>query len=528
MSDRTKKVLEELYALDPTLKDHEPALLAVLERLAATKPDVRIDQVFLAKLRTALLATPAAADLSQPSKNIITNLFDTMSKTPFILGGLAMTAILVAVIVTLPGQAPSQQGGSSQFAMAGIVDAAPGAFGDLSSIGQQGASPEAATAVPAPEAPNAAIEPAVLGTAAAISARPMGVRDPGISEMSIDSKMMVRPWSAETYTLAYDASQGPYVIAEQPVYRRSMDTKTMSQFASTFTGRSNGILNLAKLSDLRIESVSLFEDREDGYSMQLNLSDGSAYLGLDWRHQQYDPSLDEPLRPSDMPSDESLIAAANEFMDRFAINRSAYGEPFVEKTWQRYVIMAAADQDSPIAPSTLNVVYPLLIDGTEVTEFGGEESGPRVSIRARDLKVMNLYGLSTLRFERSPYELETDIARITAFAEKGGLRGAIYQPMTYDDQGNPVPSATEAETLRLGAPGQILLRMFTTVDNASVELYLPALRFPILNLPTDPNYYGPQDVVVPLVKSILDEQERAMDQPPVAIPYGAPEQVMIK
>lgn len=520
MSERTKKVLEELYALDPSLKDHEPALLTVLDRIGATKPDVRIDQAFLARLRTALLTEPAT--MTPHPKNVITNFLDTMSKTPFILGGLAMTAILAAVIVTLPGQVPSPQGeGTSQLAMATVTDAAPGAFGNLGVLGREELSGWNASA--APQTPNAA-ESAALGTEDAISARPMAGGGSGTSAaVSMDAKM-IAPWTSETYVLAYDeegGAGGPFVIREQPVYRRTVDTRTAAQFATAVTGRSNDIVDLSALSDLRVESISLFEDHEDGYSMQLSLLDGSVYMGLDWRHQQYDPALDEPLMESELPSDDALVAAADEFMDAFAIDRSVYGTPFVEKTWQRYYLMAA-EQGGAYAPSSFTVVYPLHIDGTEVVEFGGEISGPRVYIRARDMKVMNLSGLSTLRFERSPYELETDTARIVAFAEKGGIRGAIYRPMSFDEEGNPLPSEKEAETLRLGAPGQFLLRMFTTVDDASVELYLPALRFPILNVPSDANYYGQQDVVVPLVKAILDEQERMMGEQPVPLPYETP------
>ncbi len=519
MHERTKNLLIELYALDPSLKEHEPALVAVLERMTAAKPDVRIDQAFLAELRETLLAVPATT----PPRyhNIITNLFDTMSKTPFILGGLAMTAVLVAVVATLPGQAPSGTPTGSQLAMLdGIVDTAPGAFGNIGALGLQGVEAPSVESVSTDTSAPAAEPIAVLGTPAAISARPQSGGGGGLG-MGSDAKMSILPWyPSPAYDIVYEGAE-PIEIAEQSVYRRSTDQQTLTAFAAAVTGRQNGLIDLSRFRDLRIERISLFEDRAGGYQTELNLFDGSLYMNLDWRHQQYDPAMDRQIPLSELPSDTTFIDAANAFMDRFGIDRAVYGEPVVDTSWQRYVIMADSAEAS-YAPSMVSVVYPLLVDDMQVTEFGGEIAGPRVHIRVQDLTVMNLGNLTTRRFERSAYALELDVVRLVAFAEKGGIRGSIHQPMSYDDQGNPVTPTEPMEALRLGEPEQVLMKMYHSIDNVSVELYLPALRFPILNVPQGPDYYGPRDVMVPLVKDILDEAERMMDQQPVPMPLDLP------
>jgi hypothetical protein len=331
-----------------------------------------------------------------------------------------------------------------------------------------------------------------------------------------DAKMMIAPWwptEQQAYKLSYAPKEGEvFAVEDMPVYRRSVDRSLGERFVPAVTGRDNGLLDLGALRDLKVERISLFEDRTDGYTMELNLFDGSVYINLDYRHQQYDPALDQPLAPNEMPEDATIIAAADAFLDRFGVDRASYGAPVVDKTWQRYVIMADGDEGS--APSSVGVVYPILIDGREVAEYGGELVGPRVYIRVRDMKVHNVYGLTTRSFERSSYALETDVARLAAFAEKGGLRGPVYRPYSYDAAGNATPIPDEGPLL-LGAPTQIMIRMYHGIGSVPNELYLPALRFPIQNLPADPNYYGPKDVVVPLVQEILD-------QPPIAMPFDKP------
>jgi Ca-activated chloride channel family protein len=56
MIDEYKKILEELYQLDPSLKDHEADLLKLVAEFVKSKPEIKIDENFVSDLHQQLMA----------------------------------------------------------------------------------------------------------------------------------------------------------------------------------------------------------------------------------------------------------------------------------------------------------------------------------------------------------------------------------------------------------------------------------------------------------------------------------------
>ena len=138
-----------------------------------------------------------------------------------------------------------------------------------------------------------------------------------------------------------------------------------------------------------------------------------------------------------------------------------------------------------------------MIDGKEVSEIGGNPHGMFVSVDLREKKVTSVNNLTTQHYQKSDYALETDTKRLITLAERGGTFG----PYAYD-----IPAMQQEKTVevKLGTPKRILLKYLMYRDNENQELIVPGLSFPVMTPQTD-TMWLPKQVVVPLVKDMLDE-----------------------
>jgi len=73
MNKNIKEILEELYIMDPSLKEKEKQLEKIISKMLMIKPDVKIDENFKKELRKKILANPSLSNAKTNSsmKNII-------------------------------------------------------------------------------------------------------------------------------------------------------------------------------------------------------------------------------------------------------------------------------------------------------------------------------------------------------------------------------------------------------------------------------------------------------------------------
>jgi len=91
MDKNIKQILNELYQIDPTLKDQEEKLIKVIDELIKAKPEVEIDQVFLQKLRNELNQKATNLSVKKPTSNI----FAILEKITYAFGGAVVTAVIM-------------------------------------------------------------------------------------------------------------------------------------------------------------------------------------------------------------------------------------------------------------------------------------------------------------------------------------------------------------------------------------------------------------------------------------------------
>jgi hypothetical protein len=261
-----------------------------------------------------------------------------------------------------------------------------------------------------------------------------------------------------------------------------------------------GTVDLTRLDSASLQNFTLTENREFGYMVTVDANEGIVSFGQDWRKWPHPESQCQDdacfqrnrLTAEQMPSDEASIGVADRFLQDYGISRETYGAPEVRGEW-RAEYAAATDKASVFLPDSVIVVYPLVIDGKVVDDADGVPTGLMISVNVRHMRVDGMWGLNAGAYERSSYAAETDVKRLRAFVEQGGIWGAW--------NGDPSAKTVDVE---LGDPEVVLaLTWKSREDGTNDDLYETALRFPVLKPPPDQAWFR-RAVVVPLVKEALD------------------------
>jgi hypothetical protein len=305
----------------------------------------------------------------------------------------------------------------------------------------------------------------------------------------------------ESYRFIYKGGDLPSLASQQPVLRRIKNSGAQGadQLIKTFT---LGLLDLGKFQQMRLQNFALVEDREFGYMVNVDLSQGTASIYQNWEKwpQPYAQCQDEAcmqryrLQLSALPSDAEALSIARAFLNDHGISTTAYGAPYVNNDW-REDFERSQDKANYYIPDSVSVVYPLQLEGQTVLDEGGNRTGLYVSVDVRHRRVSNVSELTSQRYEKSLYEGETDQNRLVALAERGGWRS--YYPLA--DAG---VQGQKIVNLDLGTPTIGLMRLWHYTVPVSQELYVPALVFPVTNRPVTPGYF-PKQVAIPLVKEVL-------------------------
>jgi len=256
--------------------------------------------------------------------------------------------------------------------------------------------------------------------------------------------------------------------------------------------------------DTKMQMITFMEDREFGYGVSINFQEGTIEIFENWYKWPQAGAVftkcagDERcvenlnLKPSDLPSDESMIAMADDFLKEHNVNMSNYGKPEINKYWEQ--ALTVDPNATMYIPESVAVIYPLVIDGKPVVEMGGQKAGVSVNINIRHNKVSSVYGLRAENYLSSAYDAETDSAKILASAEKGGWNQMFYTDVT-----------AKTVDVSLGTPYIAYMKIWHYVSDQtdSEEILAPVYVFPITERPDQYSYYQ-NYIVVPLVKGLED------------------------
>lgn len=484
-------IIQELYALDPSLRDHEHELANVIRRLVAARPTPPLDKRFVRALRNELQGKAISMN-KKPSKTAVT-------KSPFLLqpfllagGGVMVGLVLAVVALWQPGgisTVTSRKSADGIKAVFGVtIDRlASNAFGEIN-IQDTG---DAKAVTPQEAASSLAV--GYGGGGAGIP--PSAPVAQGENAVSADARMIAPPGYMTNYVYTY---KGPELSVEEgsmDVLKQVVESISTGNLASIIQGMNFGLTDLSTFPGMTVQDISLAQQQPFGYLLNISPTRGTIYISQNWEQWQSLQSncKDEKcweaqrLTERDLPSDQELIRIANAFLDEHRIDRSAYGEPEVRQDWRRYLTFAEA-----YVPDVQQVLYPLEIDGTPVYDSSGNKTGLWVNVNIRANRVSDVSNLRALRYQASSYETETDIDALLKQAEAGGLYGYQY------------PEAEKTVELELGEPTIAYVQIYQYSNDGSQELQVPAYVFPVLNLPEEGGTR--ERVIVPLVKGVIQEE----------------------
>ena len=506
MSDQDlQKILAELYQLDPELKQHAAALKNLLVSMSDFQPDTKFDPAFAAELKQRILSQS-----SKPAFKIKTN-FSFMNKKIYLAtGALAIFAFALLSVLKISQKVPSMP--FSGLATKEVSELPNGAFGRL---GSGSATDMQATATPAPGLGGGS-------ASGALAERSMGGGGfAPVSNLAVDAKM-IAPYYA--YRYEYKGEALNLESASGAVFRRlKNDGQSGKALASLLSGFDLPLIDLDSFANLRATNLSLTEDKDLGLMINFDFNEDTVFISENWEKwritERENCGNDQAcydrwrLKISDVPADSQLIALADNFLASKNINRANYGEPLVDNSW-RLMYDQSPDKANAYIPEYATVIYPLLIDNQAVRDQSGSYTGLRVTINLLKNSASGVSGLSPYRYESSAYDLETAADAVISAAEKGGWNRLWYG------------ESTNIQTLELGTPEKAYIQWWRYINGRNDELIVPALVFPVLNAPNE-NYFGPRQVIVPLVKELLAEINQSEPLFPQPIDGGSGDQPVI-
>jgi hypothetical protein len=499
-------ILQELYEIDSSLKQHEKKLKVLLEKIIASEPEVEIDERFVAKLRNDILSKEMGGS------NVLN--FLSMNKLPFAMAGVVATfAIVIVVSYGIVGQKLNKNNlvykvGQSEMSDMDVTRLSANAFGDLGSAGSD-------------FFPSPAPAGATLGLESAVSsderfAKGIGGGGGG-GGVSMQSQAIAPIYEPEyMYEVKYIGDSISFDYNEAPIYKLVFDTSLGKKIANSVMGHDLGFMDFDKMKDSFVQNIHITSKDEGRYSLYLDLERNKASLS---RVQEYFYGMIEPgcfgpdcgvsaqIKEVD---DSVLINTANKFLSDFGINTSNYGSPVVDDSWKIY-----QDERYFSVPQMQTVIYPIAFDGDNVYDLGGMEYGMRVIVNVKDMVVYSVQEITNPVFESSNYEIETNFDKIVKIAEEGGINRTFYG------------AKQEGEVLEIGNPESITIHhyIFDEETRKSSELFIPALKFPIVSDIEGKRIYQ-DSVIVPLVKDILDMYDRRSKPEPYIQPIEPRVEIM--
>lgn len=477
MKQEIKNILDDVYAVDPSLRAHEEKLLVIIERLLELRPDTAFDRAFEEKLRAELSSHIVAMKARARRRT-----FPFLIGTPSFFVPAGALVVLLALFAT-GGWYLSRTGSVAIFPSSPqIAKLGSEAFGELS------------VSAPAPAVSSFSAPENALMKGGSDVGVPVGMGGGSASAMgTAPSGKLISPFQSIT-KFVYKGSDITPPDASMLVLKRVAPKDAASRLAALLKKADIGLINLDTLENARVDSLTLTEGGEYGHMIIIGLGDGSVSIQPNWEAWPniYDACkagsicvAQKPLTLSDVPDDKTLIKIADSFLAHYDISVASFASPEVDHSWEN------ASPEGSFMPDSVSVLYPFRINGKDVFNQSGGKEGMTVTIDVRTKRGANVFGLEVAEYASSAYPMETDTAAILAAAEGGGTQG----------KGAPTPLSSVNE-IDLGTPS--LAYVGLDVPQIGMQspqhLFVPAYVFPVTHVGEDAPYL-PKNVVVPLAKA---------------------------
>lgn len=522
MKNEIAKILNDLYGFDPKLKEREKELVILIEELVSSKPDTKFNKQFEKELLARLSrdftdgsgAIPEDVPAREPKPAFFNFNFMTANKTYIAAGALAI------FIVALGGLTLSFEKnkisvpvfGKKTIVMAANINRVAGNAFDLKGL-QNNSGPGLGGGNDAGVRQEMATTKSASGDGDAVApANPVAAGMGGGGSAPVADKMLCQDNGAggcivppyTRYEYVYKGEDITLPEGQMAMYKKIKGFGRDISASDIFNNFSFENVDMGKFGSAKIDNISFNEDREYGFSVYVNFTEGNISFNQNWAKWPHPESdcRDEKcyqsfrLKESDMLPNNELIAIADQFLTEYNIALNGYGAGEVLEDWKRW-FEQAPDKANYYFPETISVVYPLILEGKPVLDEGGNKYGINVSVNVREKKASGVWNLASQNYDASMYDILTDQKEILEMAKYGG---GSYSPYPIMREGGEVNA--QVKEIELGTPEIGLVRMYVYKDNQSDELMVPSLVFPIIK--NDAQNMWQRNIIVPLVKEIID------------------------
>jgi hypothetical protein len=466
------------------------------------KPNIKFDDKFIFKLRKELADR---AKLMQTKESRIGFIDQILFYKKYAYATAGVLAIIL-LIVSLPVFTKKENKGG-KIALrtevnlgSGIKNLGNAAFGHLSANGQNSESNLA------------------TGRGGGGVAFGMGGGGTVSKDASAQSAPTAKIMPAYTnYKYVYKGEEFSIDQNQMNVYKKGTDVTGGKLVANYLSNLDFNLVDLKKFSDANLQTLILAQDSDFGYLATVNFQDSSVDLSNNWNKWPHPESQcrDDAcyqanrLKMEDVPADDKVLAIAEQFIKDYGIDVSHYGQPIVQSSWKKNY-EKFEDKKNFWIPDEITVIYPLIIEGQQVYDEGGNPTGLFVGVNIRYNRVANARPIVPYIYESSSYEMITDKNKIISMAENGG----IY-PIYYATEENVKTIEIELGTPKLGLTSYWNYDQETGISS---QLYVPSMIFPVQKVnDTDPNnYFFREYIAIPLAKEIVDKVQA--NNPPMPRP----------
>lgn len=460
MNQQIQDILNDLYRIDPQFKAHEKELVSLVTTLISAKPDTKFDEAFASRLRAELMETKIRPMPSPYSSFFISRAFY----------GIVGSAITILVVVPFTFIA-TQKATSPEKPI--VLNPFTSQIKD-----------ETAVLTPKQQISNKGIN--AFGTFALVPTNQgSAVQTDSVSKITptaliAPSATEIAPIAVQAISYSYTGEVVELKDKEGKIFMRTKGIDSDKQLRSMIQGSNFGLAKLGTFSDLKLTSIELSENKENGYTVGINFVEGSININPQWNTWPADTNRKEV---SSLPSEATIIGIADAFVRDHGIDTMVYGKPVVQQSTSQVV----------------GVSYPLIIEGKPVYDESGAPYGLYVAVDIRLKKVSGVNNLISQTYDSSFYTLETNFDAI--------VQAATSSLNAHVGGMDPQVRGQASGTATLGTPTQVLMHYWYHDEAKGItsELYIPALSFPITY--ESKNAEGlPTKIVIPLVKDFLAKQ----------------------
>lgn len=542
MSQIIQEILEDIYKFDPSLMSKENQLINIIETLIDLKPDTTVDEKFKSDLKMKIMEKIDEMNMYENSA-ILSNKKSLLYTSRYffsgvVLSSLVFTLILVVFSKRFPGIDYSMKSiwtSSPQLSQISndlvqesstttwlvitwqsfLADSTIIENSSSSSISQiktwtkivknsTAVPPTSTGSKPVEIAFNQEIKKTVANSFGKLNFAPASNVSGGgeralsakMSDVSASSDMKIA-WSSmyipRVYKYKYVWSWFSLPVAKMQVYKREPSAVTSDWVVNLIKNIDLNKIDLKQLSDLKIDNITLNEDKE--FWLQLNLNFKEWLINI-WQNYDKWPRVEctddacykrNRMKITDIPADSVVLTLANSFVKKYWINLEWYATWYVDNQW-KLEYEKTQNKDDYYIPEIINVIYPLEIDWKEIIEEYWSKKWISVSVDVRNKKVSWVNWLEKISYIASDYDIDTNTWNILKIAEKWWRYWFWYEPENV--QYIEVPIWT---------PSLQYVNIYNYQNGVSVQYVVPAYVFPVMKEASNWDYYSNQ-IVVPLVK----------------------------